>query len=509
MTLAHEKKKRLLTAITLTLILALGAFLRLYKLGAYSIGNTYYAATVKSMLTSWHNFFYAAFEPGGSVTVDKPPLGFWVQAIFAYFLGVNGFALALPQALAGVLSIGVLFHLVKKHFGAPAGLVAALALAVMPVTVATERNNTIDGLLVFVLLLAAWAFIKAAESGKTRHLLLGALLVGVGFNIKMLQAFMPLPAFYAVYFFGSRRPWWQRIVQLTAATVVLFVVSFAWVAVVDLTPPEERPYIGSSENNTVTELIIGHNGLRRLGLLQRGPDGNRPGPGLAGPPANPPSQGTIPSSPGNAGNPPRLNVPPGKPGAPSPPAEALAACENAHAGEACAWTRRDGQPVNGVCVQVPQSRLACAPPAVARSLSSAPGQQPPLPGGSAPGGGPGRSNETGQAGVLRLFQEPLVTEASWLLVFVLLGLPLALVTVGWEWPLEGRQMGLLLWTAWLLPEMAYFSFTTGLFHRYYLIMLGPPLAALTAIALWSLARQTARRPMTGWLLTAFIAGSNL
>ena len=54
----------------LVLILVLGAFLRFYQLGASGVGNIYYAAAVKSMLQSWHNFFFAAFEPGGSVSVD-------------------------------------------------------------------------------------------------------------------------------------------------------------------------------------------------------------------------------------------------------------------------------------------------------------------------------------------------------------------------------------------------------------------------------------------------------
>jgi 4-amino-4-deoxy-L-arabinose transferase-like glycosyltransferase len=173
-------KPQTIAVIGLVLIVLLGTFLRFHHLGAYSVGNAYYAATVKSMLTSWHNFFFVAFEPGGSVTVDKPPLGFWVQAASAYLLGVNGFALALPQALAGVLSIPLLYSMVKRQFGMGAGLVAALALAITPVTVATERNNTIDGLLVFVLLLATWAFWQAVQSGHLRHLLLGTLLLGLG-----------------------------------------------------------------------------------------------------------------------------------------------------------------------------------------------------------------------------------------------------------------------------------------------------------------------------------------
>ena len=203
--LSGISKRQVAVAVGLGAIVLLGAFLRFYELGAYSIGNTYYAATVQSMLTSWHNFFFASFEPGGSVTVDKPPLGLWIQAVSAYFLGVNGFALALPQALAGVLSILLLYTMVKRQFGTWAGLIAALLLAITPVTVSTERNNTIDGLLVFVLLLATWAFLRAVRLGRFRYLLLGVFLIGLGFNIKMLQAFMPLPALYALYLLGKNR----------------------------------------------------------------------------------------------------------------------------------------------------------------------------------------------------------------------------------------------------------------------------------------------------------------
>ena len=48
------------------------------------------------MLQSWHNFFFVAAEPGGSLTVDKPPLGLWIEAVFAFFFGVSGVTTALP-----------------------------------------------------------------------------------------------------------------------------------------------------------------------------------------------------------------------------------------------------------------------------------------------------------------------------------------------------------------------------------------------------------------------------
>jgi 4-amino-4-deoxy-L-arabinose transferase-like glycosyltransferase len=148
------------------------------------------------------------------------------------------------------------------------------------VAVSTERNNTIDGLLLFVLLLAAWAFWRATRSGRMSNLLLGAVLVGLGFNIKMLQAFMPIPAFYLLYLLGSRHSWGKRIAHLTLTTVVLVVVSLSWAVAVDLTPADERPYIGSSSDNTVMELIIGHNGLKRLNLSQPSGSGDAPGPAV-------------------------------------------------------------------------------------------------------------------------------------------------------------------------------------------------------------------------------------
>ncbi len=262
-----------LVAITL-----LSAILHLVNLQAIGDANTYYTAAVKSMLQSWQNFFFVSAEPGGSVTVDKPPLGLWIEAAFAYVFGVSGVVVSMPNILAGIFSVPLLYHLIKKYLGEAAGLIAGLVWAVTPVVVAVDRNNTMDGMLVFTLLLAAWAFIKAAETSRLRFLLLGAILVGLGFNIKMLQAFLPLPAFYALYFFGAKTGWGKKILHLAAATIVLLVVSLAWVVIVDSIPADQRPYIGSSTDNTVMELIIGHNGLNRLFGEQRGaaPGGQMP-----------------------------------------------------------------------------------------------------------------------------------------------------------------------------------------------------------------------------------------
>jgi 4-amino-4-deoxy-L-arabinose transferase-like glycosyltransferase len=255
---------RALRLAALAALVTLAAVLRFGNLASLGYVNHYYSAAVTAMLQSWHNFFFVAAEPGGAVSVDKPPLGLWLQVLSAYVLGVNTLGVLLPQLVAGVLSVLVVDHLVRRAFGSAAGLLAALALAVTPVAVAADRNNTIDSTLILTLLLAAWAFVLATESGRLRYLLLGAVLVGLGFNIKMLEAYLPLPAFLALYFLGASDRLPRKVARLALAGVVLLAVSLAWVLAVDVIPPGERPYVGSSGDNSELDLATGYNGLNRL-----------------------------------------------------------------------------------------------------------------------------------------------------------------------------------------------------------------------------------------------------
>lgn len=244
-------------------LLLLAAFLDLFQLTRNGYGNLYYAAAVRSMLSSWHGFFF--------VSVAYPPLGLWMQAASAKLFGFQGWSLLLPQALAGIGSVLLLYHLVRRVFGIPAGLIAGLALALTPISVATNRDNTVDSLLVLTVLLAAWAASLAAETGHLRWLLLCAALVGLGFNIKMLQAYLVVPAFALVYLCAAPHRWHTRIAHLALAGGVLVALSLSWALVVDLTPASQRPYVGSSTANSEIQLALGYNGLDRLtGFLRIG-----------------------------------------------------------------------------------------------------------------------------------------------------------------------------------------------------------------------------------------------
>ena len=99
-------------------VLALSTVLNVNKLSQNGYANIFYSAGVRSMLRSWHNFLFVSFDPGGLVTVDKPPLALWVQAASAKIFGFSPLSLLLPEAIIGVLAVAALYWVMAPRFGA-------------------------------------------------------------------------------------------------------------------------------------------------------------------------------------------------------------------------------------------------------------------------------------------------------------------------------------------------------------------------------------------------------
>ncbi len=259
-----RQQDRLKETTTLTFILVLALLLRLWGLDRNGWGAEYYTAAVRSMAMNWHNFLYNAFDPAGFISVDKPPVAIWLQVASVKLLGFRPFSVLLPQVLQGVGSVWLLFHLVQRRFGSSAGLLSALFLAITPVWVAVNRTNNTDSCLVLVLLLATWALLKASEEGNRQLLFLSAALIGLAFNVKMLAAYFVLPPFFVVYFFGAPQHWPRRLIHLGMATIIVVATSLPWVLMYELTPAERRPFVGSSQRNSMLELVVGHNAMNRF-----------------------------------------------------------------------------------------------------------------------------------------------------------------------------------------------------------------------------------------------------
>src|SRR3989442_4636008 len=316
----------------------------------------------------------------------------------------------------------------RRHFGLVAGLLAALAIS--PISVVTTRKNTIDSTLVLVMLLGAWAVLRAAETGKLRWLVLTAALVGLGFNIKMLEAYLVVPAYGLLYLLAAPRRIWVRIGQLALAALLMLTISLSWQVAVALTPAASRPYVGSSQNNSEISLALGYNGVQRL-LGSFGFGGRNSG-----------------SASGNTTR-------------PFPPAGT------------------GGGTVSG---DFP------------RPGSGGSGQPPQDMGGN--GGG---MFNTGNPGLLRLFNEPLGGQIVWLLPMALLGM----LALAWQrrprFREDRQQQSLILWGTWLLTMAAFFSIAT-FFHQYYLSTFAPAICALFGIGVVVMWQDYRRSGWRGWLL---------
>src|SRR4051812_49763462 len=82
----------------LAVLLGLAALLYLWGLSKNGWANDYYTAAVHSMAGSWHDFLYGSFDAKGLMTVDKPPLALWVEALSVKIFGFNSPAILVPQA---------------------------------------------------------------------------------------------------------------------------------------------------------------------------------------------------------------------------------------------------------------------------------------------------------------------------------------------------------------------------------------------------------------------------
>jgi 4-amino-4-deoxy-L-arabinose transferase-like glycosyltransferase len=247
----------------LAMITAGAAALRLIGIG-HVAPDPFYDAAVRSMTLSWHNFFFGAFEPGASVSIDKPPVDLWLQVASVKIFGFSSTTLKLPEAFAGTAAVPLLFAAVRRMWSTPAGFAAALALAVLPVEVITSRSDTMDGVMMALLVLALWLIVQACETGRAGWLLAAAATLGLAFDVKLLESVVALPGLALMAYLGLPGPRRRRLLQLLAGAAVYVVVALSWLTATLLVPARDRPYAIGSTNGSAWNAAFVFNGTERL-----------------------------------------------------------------------------------------------------------------------------------------------------------------------------------------------------------------------------------------------------
>ncbi|WP_032400091.1 glycosyltransferase family 39 protein [Rhodococcoides fascians] len=236
----------------------------IWGLGASGWANSFYSAAIQAGSVSWKAFFFGSSDAANSITVDKPPMSLWLMSLSVRVFGLNTWAMLVPQALLGVASVALLRAVVVRRFGAAAGLLAGLVLALTPVAALMFRFNNPDALLVLLMIAAVWAMLRGVESGKTKWLLITGMFVGFGFLTKQLQVMLVVPPLALTYLIAGPPKLGTRVLQLFAALGAMIVSAGWWLLIVEFWPASSRPWVGGSQNNSILELTLGYNGLGRL-----------------------------------------------------------------------------------------------------------------------------------------------------------------------------------------------------------------------------------------------------
>ena len=453
----------------LAAVLALSAVLNLHRLAQNGYANIFYSAGVKSELASWHNVLFVSFDRHGFISIDKPPISLWVQALSAEIFGFKPMSLLVPEAIAGVLSVFVLYRIVAPRCGRAAGVASALALAVYPSFVAVSRDNGPDAVLILLMLCACAVGLSAVQGGRWRSLLGCSLLVGLAFNTKTLAALLIVPGLAVAYVACAPGSLRRRVGQLLVAGALLVIVSGAWISFVDLTPASQRPYVGSSADNSEFNLTFEYNGLGRV-------NGEVGGPGEVA---------HVDAS-------------------SLPPSVALGGL-TARAGEYARVAVRGGARTVVVLSPVAQrsgstaaARLRALRAERARpGTGSRPRRAPPaaVASGVEPIPASGHAREPsafgGPTGPLRLFSLSLGGQDGWFLPFALVGLLAVALTRPRR--RDPELATLIVLGGWFACEVLLLSFSSGIIHPYYVSALGPGAAAMAGIGASALARHARDR----------------
>ena len=250
-------------ALAAPAIVAVAVALRFAGLGRTAT-DPYYDAAVRSMGLSWHGFLFGAFEPGASVSVDKPPVELWMQVASTKLFGFTTGALLLPGALGGSAAVLALFALLRRLFGTAEAIAGAAALAVLPISVLTSRSDTMDSVAAALSLCAALLVVRCARTGGRWSLAGAGALIGLAFAVKLFQALLPVPALVALYLAASPLPAREKAGRLVGATGVAAAVGLCWLAVVTAAPPNLQPWALGSTNGSAVDATFVYNGVERL-----------------------------------------------------------------------------------------------------------------------------------------------------------------------------------------------------------------------------------------------------
>lgn len=152
---------------------------------------------------------------------DHPIVFFEIEHVFLKLLGTNLWAVRLPSVFAGVLSIFLLYLILRKLFNPKTALIGSFLLSINSYHLWVSRLGIQDGTIIMLILLAFWLWLKITDN-KKYWLWLG-LICGLGIITKYTFIIIfPLLIWHALIyknkFYKNSGFWWCLLIIFIVTT---------------------------------------------------------------------------------------------------------------------------------------------------------------------------------------------------------------------------------------------------------------------------------------------------
>ena len=163
---------------------------------------------------------------------EKPPLFIWMQALCMKIFGVNEVAARLPNAIAGIVTLLLLFNIGKRVGGERFGLLWTILYACSFFPFFYFKSGIIDPWFNLFIFLGIYFFSRYADLEKGekmgRNAALSAMFIGLGILTKGPVAFLIFALTFGVWLIMSKFKFTFRWKDVAIYAVILAVVGGAW-----------------------------------------------------------------------------------------------------------------------------------------------------------------------------------------------------------------------------------------------------------------------------------------
>jgi 4-amino-4-deoxy-L-arabinose transferase-like glycosyltransferase len=161
---------------------------------------------------------------------EKPPLFFWLQAGSMHLFGVNEFAARFPNAIAGIITIAIIYFLGKKERNERFGLIWAFLYLCAFLPQVYFRSAIIDPVFNLFIFLSAYYLFKALteNESKNKRSLWSGIFCGLAILTKGPVGLLLILLTFLVYIITKKFKILPSIKQLGIFTIALIIISFFW-----------------------------------------------------------------------------------------------------------------------------------------------------------------------------------------------------------------------------------------------------------------------------------------